>query len=74
MRPDGSHRVAVTHYKKGLKQAYVGSFSPDGKWIVMRVEDAKGFHLARIRPNGTGLRVISNGRRPQRSSDWGTAR
>jgi Tol biopolymer transport system component len=74
MRPDGSHRVALTHYKGGLKQAYAGSFAPDGKWIVIRVEDAKGFHLARIRRNGTGLRVISNSRQPQRSSAWGTYR
>jgi TolB protein len=72
MRPEGSHKVALTHYKHGLPQAYAGSFSPDGKWIVIRIEDAKGFHLARIRPNGTGLHVISNSRQPQRSSAWGT--
>jgi Tol biopolymer transport system component len=74
MRPDGSHRVALTHYKHGSPQAFAGSFSPDGKWIVLRVEDARGFHLARIRPNDKGLHVISNARQPQRFIDWATAR
>ena len=74
MRPDGSGKRLVTHYKHGSANAFVGSFSPDGKWIVMRVEDAKGYHLARIRPNGTGLHVISTSNVQQRSSSWGTAR
>jgi hypothetical protein len=43
-------------------------------WIVIRVEDAKGFHLSRVRPDGTGLRVIANAGIPQRSSAWGTGR
>lgn len=75
MRPDGSHRRAVTHYKNGTANAFAGSFSPDGKWIVFRRDDAKGYHLARIRPDGTGYHVISTSMRgPQRSSSWGTAR
>ena len=55
------------------KNAFAGSFSPNGKWIVFRVEDAKGYHLSRIHPDGTGLHVIANGGVPQRSSSWGTA-
>jgi Tol biopolymer transport system component len=75
MRPDGSHRRKLTHYSHGTANAFAGSFSPDGKWIVFRKEDDKGFHLSRIRPDGRGLRVISsNGGVPQRSSSWGTAR
>ena len=73
MRPDGSGKRAVTHYKDGTR-VFVGSFSPDGKWLVFRLEDTKGYHLARIRLNGTGLHVISNARDMQRSSAWGTAR
>lgn len=75
MRPDGSHRRSLTHYTKGKASAYVGSFSPDGQWIVFRKEDARGFHLCRIRLNGTGLHVITTSHlAPQRSSAWGTAR
>lgn len=75
MRPDGSHRRNLTRYTHGAANAYAGSFSPDGKWIVFRKEDARGFHLTRIHPDGTGLRVISNNTGvPQRSSSWGTAR
>jgi Tol biopolymer transport system component len=75
MRPDGSHRRALTHYTGGAANAYSGSFSPDGKWIVFRKEDAKGYHLSRIRPDGSGFHVItSNLTVPQRSSSWGTGR
>jgi Tol biopolymer transport system component len=75
MRPDGSHRRNLTRYTRGTANAFAGSFSPDGKWIVFRKEDANGYHLSRIRPDGTGLRVITNSRSvPQRSSSWGAAR
>jgi len=75
MHPDGSHRRALTHYTNGDANAFSGSFSPDGKWIVFRKEDAKGYHLSRIRPDGSGFRVISTDRAvPQRASSWGTAR
>jgi Tol biopolymer transport system component len=75
VRPDGSHPRALTHYTRGSSNAFAGSFSPNGKWIVFRVEDAKGFHLSRMRPDGSGLHVIFTNRDvPQRSSAWGTAR
>jgi Tol biopolymer transport system component len=75
MRPDGSRPRALTHYTGGKSQAFAGSFSPDGKWIVFRMEDDKGYHLSRIRPDGTGMHVLfTNKLVPQRSSAWGTAR
>jgi len=74
MRRDGSHRRPLTHYRNGAANAFSGSFSPDGKWIVFRKEDDKGYHLSRIRPDGTGFHVIATNRTaPQRSSSWGTA-
>ena len=74
MRPDGSRKTRLTHFAQGTKNAFAGSFSPNGKWIALRVEDAKGYHLSRIRPDGTGLHVISTDRvAPQRASSWGTA-
>jgi Tol biopolymer transport system component len=74
MRPDGTHRRALTQDSRGASNAFAGSFSPNGKWIVLRVEDAKGYHLSRIRPDGTGLHVIFTDRgAPQRSGSWGTA-
>ena len=75
MRGDGSNKHAITHYTGGATNAFSGSFSPDGKWIVFRKEDAKGYHLSRIRPDGTGFHVITSNRVvPQRASAWGTAR
>jgi hypothetical protein len=42
---------------------------------VFRKEDAKGFHLSRIRPDGTGFHVITSSRTvPQRASAWGSGR
>jgi Tol biopolymer transport system component len=74
MRPDGSHPRALTRFAGGDSHAFAGSFSPDGKWIVLRIEDAKGYHLSRIRPDGTGLHVLSTNKLvPQRASAWGTA-
>jgi Tol biopolymer transport system component len=75
MRPDGSHRRMLTHFTGGTSNAYAGSFSPNGKWIVFRKEDGKGYHLSRIRPDGTGFHAItSNLSVPQRSSSWGTGK
>jgi Tol biopolymer transport system component len=75
MRPDGSHRKALTHFTGGAANAYSGSFSPDGKWIVFRKEDRNGYHLSRIRPDGSGFQVITSSRTvPQRASAWGSGR
>jgi Tol biopolymer transport system component len=73
MRPDGSHKKRLVHSAPGA-HAFAGSFSPNGKWIVFRLEDAKGYHLSRIRPDGSGLHTMLSDRSvPQRASAWGTA-
>jgi TolB protein len=63
MRPDGTHRVALTHYSGGDLQAFADDWSPDGKRIVFRrlvfsgtdtevggyyVVDSRGGHLRRL--------------------------
>ena len=39
-------------------RAYAGSYSPDGRWIVFRLEDHGQNALMRIRTDGTHLRTI----------------
>jgi Tol biopolymer transport system component len=72
MRLDGSHRRYLTHFHDGVTNAYLGSYSPDGRWLVYRLEKEGLFGLYRIHPDGTGKRVILplSEFRP-RYIDWG---
>jgi Tol biopolymer transport system component len=58
MRPDGSDLRFVTHYAGGEVNAFFGSYSPDGKSLVFRLEDHGRFGLYKIHPDGTHLRAI----------------
>ena len=58
IRPDGTHLRFLTHYQGGDVQALVGSYSPDGRWIVFRLEDHGLSGLYKIRPDGSHMRVI----------------
>jgi Tol biopolymer transport system component len=58
IRPDGTDLRLITHYRGGDVNAPVGSYSPDGRWIVFRLEDHGQFGLFKIRPDGSHLKVI----------------
>ena len=75
---DGSDLQAVTDYPAGTR-AFGNSYSPDGKWILLRIEqdDASGGFqsaLFKIRPDGSDLTQITpfSDFRP-RNMAWGTA-
>lgn len=70
--PNGHRLRAVTRYSGGETKALVGSYSRDGRWIVYREESPQGARLMKIRPDGTGAKVIldSPGMVP-RYIDWG---
>jgi len=72
VRADGTGARYVTHYTDPEQRAYAGSYSPDGRWIVFRLEDHGQYALMRIRPDGTHLRTILplSPFRP-RYIDWG---
>jgi Tol biopolymer transport system component len=72
IRPDGTHLHYLTHYQGGAVNAFAGSYSPDGRWIVFRLEDHGLYTLYKMRSDGTDLRVIlsPSSFRP-RSVDWG---
>lgn len=76
--PDGSALRSVTSFDDPRIRAYVGSYSPDGKWIVFRLEDRRRpaddgiYALCLIRPDGTGFhRITPFSSDPPRNIDWG---
>jgi Tol biopolymer transport system component len=73
VRPDGSHLRMVTHFTGGQRGAFAGSYSPDGRWIVMRVEnlELQRFALVKIHPDGSGRTLIARLPSSPRYIDWG---
>jgi Tol biopolymer transport system component len=78
IRPDGTHLRRLTHFTGGRPnppKAHVGSYSPDGRWIVYRRtigDRTKWFR----RPVGPGLSREVTYRRglvPSGNGDWGAA-
>jgi Tol biopolymer transport system component len=75
---DGNDLQQVTNYPTGTR-AFGNSYSPDGKWILLRIEQdvaSGGFvsALFKIRPDGNDLTQITSFStfRP-RNMAWGTA-
>lgn len=58
IRPDGTGLQFLTHYAGGDVQAIVGSYSPDGRWIVFRLDDHGSFGLYKMRSDGSQVHVI----------------
>jgi Tol biopolymer transport system component len=58
IRPDGTDLRYLTHYQGGQVNAFVGSYSPDGRWIVLRLESYGSYGLYRMRPDGSALHAI----------------
>jgi Tol biopolymer transport system component len=70
--PDGSNWTYLTDYPAGFR-ANVGGYSPDGKWIVFRLEGPDLVPtMYRIRPNGSGLHPLyESSTIVPRFIDWG---
>lgn len=74
VRPDGSDWTYITHYPAGFR-ANTGGYSPDGQWIVFRLE-GPGLvpTMYRIRPDGTDLHALfASSETVPRFIDWGSA-
>ena len=73
IRPDGSHLRMLTNFRGGRLGAFVGSYSPNGRWIVFRVENVERerFWLYKMRPDGSNRRLIARLPFAPRHMDWG---
>ena len=58
VRPDGRQLRLLTHYRGGDVKVFAGSYSPDGRWIVFRLEDHGLFALLKMHPDGTHVTAI----------------
>jgi Tol biopolymer transport system component len=74
IRPDGSGKTELTHFTGGMENAFAGSFSPDGKQIVFRLEDGDTYSLAVADRDGGNVRRLTTGPGKPRFIDWGTSR
>ena len=74
IRPDGSGKTDLTGFTGGTKNAFAGSFSPDGEQIVFRIESGDTYSLAVINRDGGNLRRLTTGKGKPRFIDWGTHR
>ena len=70
----GTDLQAVTHYPPGGTRAFGNSYSPDGQWISLRIEQDGLSALFQIHPDGTDLTQITpfSDFRP-RNMAWGSA-
>jgi hypothetical protein len=72
IRPDGSGLHYLTDYQGVDVTALVGSYSPDGKYIVFRLEDHGLYALMSMRADGSHLRtILSFSTFRPRGVDWG---
>lgn len=61
----------VTRFKGGTKNAFVGGYSPDGRWLVIRIDQGLKHALYLVHPDGSSLRRIYSSRDIERGIDWG---
>jgi Tol biopolymer transport system component len=72
LSPDGSGLRYLTNYHGGTVNAFAGSYSPDGRYVVFRLEDHGAFSLMQMNADGGHLKTIFGpGSLRPRNIDWG---
>ncbi len=74
IRPDGTGKTQLTQFTGGSKNAYAGSFSPDGKQVAFRLEDGNTYSLAVMDLGTRAITRLTTGPDKPRFIDWGTHR
>jgi Tol biopolymer transport system component len=72
IRPDGTGKIELTKFTGGSKNAFAGSYSPDGKHIVFRLEDGDNYSLAVMDLATRAVTPVTTGSDKPRFIDWGT--
>jgi len=74
INPDGTDLRYLTRFDAGGAAAFAGSYSPDGQWIVFRLQtrSTTTFGLFKMSPNGTQRTLIAELPFAPRFIDWGT--
>jgi TolB protein len=74
IRRDGSDLATVTDYPPGGTRALGNSYSPDGNWILLRIEQGDLNALEKIHPDGTDLtQLTAFSTFKPRNMAWGSA-
>jgi Tol biopolymer transport system component len=73
IRPDGTGMRVLTHVHRDGVGALAGSYSPDGRWIVFRIENQNTgtYRLWKMRPDGSDRTMIASLPFSPRGIDWG---
>ena len=73
IRPDGTHLRILTHIDQPGVAALSGSYSPDGRWLVFRIENQNTgtYRLMKMRPDGSDRTLIASLPAAPRGIDWG---
>ena len=71
---DGSGLRLLTTIDQAESGAFAGSYSPNGRWIVFRVENlvTERFRLFKMRPDGSNRTLIADLPFAPRHIDWGS--
>ena len=71
---DGSGLRMLTRIDQAESGAFAGSYSPNGRWIVFRVENlvTERFQLFKMRPDGSHRTLIADLPFAPRHIDWGS--
>jgi TolB protein len=60
LRPDGTGLRALTHFKGASPNALAGSWSPDGRRIVVKTDESGDYQLYLMHADGSNRRRITN--------------
>jgi Tol biopolymer transport system component len=68
---DGTSATPITILGPTFQRVSGGSWSPDGRWIVLSLATSSGeWNIVRVRPDGSGLVQITTDRADEEFADW----